>query len=102
MVSEEMQMQGKSEKRSRCENRNSNRFFIWKNKKPKPEQLAGIDIVVFDIQDVGVRFYTYISTLTYLMEAGAENNVEVMVLDRPNPHDGYTDGPVLRKNGQVL
>ncbi|MEJ5106095.1 exo-beta-N-acetylmuramidase NamZ family protein [Chryseobacterium sp. MYb328] len=67
------------------------------NKKPKPEQLAGIDIVVFDIQDVGVRFYTYISTLTYLMEAGAENKVEVMVLDRPNPHDGYTDGPVLRK-----
>ncbi|MBP2616410.1 exo-beta-N-acetylmuramidase NamZ domain-containing protein [Chryseobacterium jejuense] len=67
------------------------------NKKPKPEQLAGIDLVVFDIQDVGVRFYTYISTLTYLMEAGAENNVEVMVLDRPNPHDGYTDGPVLRK-----
>ncbi|MCS4301417.1 exo-beta-N-acetylmuramidase NamZ domain-containing protein [Chryseobacterium sp. BIGb0232] len=67
------------------------------NKKPKPEQLAGIDIVVFDIQDVGVRFYTYISTLTYLMEAGAENKIEVMVLDRPNPHDGYTDGPVLRK-----
>lgn len=67
------------------------------NKKPKPEQLKGIDIVVFDIQDVGVRFYTYISTLTYLMEAGAENNVEIMVLDRPNPHDGYTDGPVLKK-----
>ncbi|MDQ0067383.1 exo-beta-N-acetylmuramidase NamZ family protein [Chryseobacterium lathyri] len=67
------------------------------NKKPKPEQLKGIDIVIFDIQDVGVRFYTYISTLTYLMEAGAENNVEIMVLDRPNPHDGYTDGPVLKK-----
>ncbi|MDN5395956.1 MAG: DUF1343 domain-containing protein, partial [Chryseobacterium sp.] len=67
------------------------------NKKPKPEQLKGIDIVVFDIQDVGVRFYTYISTLAYLMEAGAENNVEIMVLDRPNPHDGYTDGPVLNK-----
>ncbi|WP_426479538.1 exo-beta-N-acetylmuramidase NamZ family protein [Chryseobacterium sp. CBSDS_008] len=67
------------------------------NKKPKPEQLSGIDLVVFDIQDVGVRFYTYISTLSYLMEAGAENNVEIMVLDRPNPHDGYTDGPVLRK-----
>ncbi|ASW76550.1 hypothetical protein IQ37_14380 [Chryseobacterium piperi] len=67
------------------------------NKKPKPEQLKGIDVVVFDIQDVGVRFYTYISTLTYLMEAGAENNVEIMVLDRPNPHDGYTDGPVLKK-----
>ncbi|MFY1047660.1 exo-beta-N-acetylmuramidase NamZ domain-containing protein [Chryseobacterium sp. GP-SGM7] len=67
------------------------------NKKPKPEQLKGLDIVVFDIQDVGVRFYTYISTLTYLMEAGAENNVEIMVLDRPNPHDGYIDGPVLKK-----
>jgi len=67
------------------------------NKKPTPEQLKGLDIVVFDIQDVGVRFYTYISTLSYLMEAGAENNVEIMVLDRPNPHDGYTDGPVLRK-----
>ncbi|MBU4539459.1 MAG: DUF1343 domain-containing protein [Weeksellaceae bacterium] len=66
------------------------------NKKPKPEQLKGIDIVLFDIQDVGVRFYTYISTLTYVMEAGAENGVEVMVLDRPNPHDGYTDGPVLK------
>ena len=46
-------------------------------------------MVLFDIQDVGVRFYTYISTLTYVMEAGAENNVEVIVLDRPNPHDGY-------------
>ena len=66
------------------------------NKKPKPEQLKGIDIVVFDIQDVGVRFYTYISTLSYLMEAAAENNVEVMVLDRPNPNDGFIDGPVLK------
>ncbi|WP_370895718.1 exo-beta-N-acetylmuramidase NamZ family protein [Chryseobacterium gossypii] len=67
------------------------------NKKPRPEQLKGIDLVVFDIQDVGVRFYTYISTLTYLMEAAAENNVGVIVLDRPNPHDGYIDGPVLKK-----
>lgn len=66
------------------------------NKKPKPEQLKGIDVVLFDIQDVGVRFYTYISTLTYVMEAAAENNVEVIVLDRPNPHDGYIDGPVLK------
>ncbi|MBU8881643.1 DUF1343 domain-containing protein [Kaistella sp. DKR-2] len=66
------------------------------NKKPKAEQLKGVDIVLFDIQDVGVRFYTYISTLTYVMEAGAENGVEVMLLDRPNPHDGYTDGPVLK------
>ncbi|WP_294308818.1 DUF1343 domain-containing protein [uncultured Chryseobacterium sp.] len=68
------------------------------NKKPSAEQLKGIDVILFDIQDVGVRFYTYISTLTYVMEAGAENKVEVIVLDRPNPHDGYTDGPVLKKN----
>ncbi len=66
------------------------------NKKPKAEQLRGIDIILFDIQDVGVRFYTYISTLTYVMEAAAENNTEVIVLDRPNPHDGYIDGPVLK------
>lgn len=66
------------------------------NKKPKPEQIKEVDVIIFDIQDVGVRFYTYISTLTYIMEAAAENNVEVMVLDRPNPHDGYTDGPVLK------
>lgn len=67
------------------------------NKKPKPEQLKGVDVILFDIQDVGVRFYTYISTLAYVMEAAAENGVEVMVLDRPNPHDGYIDGPVLKK-----
>ncbi len=66
------------------------------NKKPKPEQLKGVDLILFDIQDVGVRFYTYISTLTYVMEAAAENNIEVIVLDRPNPHDGYIDGPVLK------
>ena len=65
------------------------------NKKPKPEYLKGADIILFDIQDVGVRFYTYISTLSYIMEAAAENNVEVIVLDRPNPHDGYTDGPMM-------
>ena len=66
------------------------------NKKPKAEQLKGIDLVLFDIQDVGVRFYTYISTLTYVMEAAAENKVEVMVLDRPNPQDGYIDGPIMK------
>ncbi len=65
------------------------------NKKPKPEQLAGIDIVVFDLQDVGTRFYTYISTLQYVMEACAEKNITVMVLDRPNPNGFYVDGPVL-------
>ena len=67
------------------------------NKKPKAEQLQGVDLILFDIQDVGVRFYTYISTLSYVMEAAAENNIEVIVLDRPNPHDGYTDGPVLKE-----
>ncbi|WP_277110566.1 exo-beta-N-acetylmuramidase NamZ family protein [Chryseobacterium taklimakanense] len=67
------------------------------NKKPTAVQLKGTDVILFDIQDVGVRFYTYISTLTYVMEAAAENNIEVIVLDRPNPHDGYIDGPVLKE-----
>ena len=66
------------------------------NKKPKGEYLKDVDVILFDIQDVGVRFYTYISTLSYIMEAAAENNIEVIVLDRPNPHDGYTDGPMMR------
>jgi uncharacterized protein YbbC (DUF1343 family) len=65
------------------------------NKKPKSEQLAGIDIMLFDIQDVGARFYTYISTLHYVMEACAENNIELLVLDRPNPNGNIVDGPVL-------
>lgn len=66
-----------------------------KNKKPTAAQLQGVDIVVFDIQDVGVRFYTYISTLHYVMEACAENNIPVMILDRPNPNGHYIDGPLL-------
>lgn len=66
-----------------------------KNKKPYPEQLADVDIVIYDIQDVGVRFYTYISTLHYVMEACAENGKTVIVLDRPNPNGHYVDGPVL-------
>ncbi|MFY8019812.1 MAG: exo-beta-N-acetylmuramidase NamZ domain-containing protein [Bacteroidia bacterium] len=65
------------------------------NKKPKPENLKGIDLVVFDIQDVGARFYTYISTLHYVMEACAEQKKEVLILDRPNPNGFYVDGPVL-------
>ena len=68
------------------------------NKKPRKEQLKGIDILVFDIQDVGVRFYTYISTLHYVMEAAAENNIKVIVLDRPNPNGHYVDGPILDTN----
>lgn len=66
-----------------------------KNKKPTAEQLQNVDIVLFDLQDVGCRFYTYISTLHYVMEAAAENGVNVIVLDRPNPNGFYVDGPVL-------
>jgi uncharacterized protein YbbC (DUF1343 family) len=66
-----------------------------KHKKPTEEDLKGIDVVVFDIQDVGVRFYTYISTLHYVMEACAEQNIPMLVLDRPNPNRHYVDGPVL-------
>ena len=65
------------------------------NKKPKPEQLEGIDILFFDIQDVGVRFYTYIATLHYVMQAAAEANIPVVILDRPNPNGSYVDGPVM-------
>lgn len=65
------------------------------NKKPSNEQLKDIDIVVFDIQDVGARFYTYISTLHYVMEACAELNIKLLILDRPNPNAHYIDGPVL-------
>jgi uncharacterized protein YbbC (DUF1343 family) len=64
-------------------------------KKPSVEDLKGIDIMVFDIQDVGVRFYTYISSLSYVMEACAENGIPLIVLDRPNPNGFYIDGPVL-------
>ena len=71
-----------------------------KNKKPTPEMLQGIDAILFDLQDVGVRFYTYISTMTYVMEAAAENNIPVIVLDRPNPNGFYVDGPVLKPENQ--
>ena len=67
-----------------------------KNKKPSKASLQGIDIVVFDIQDVGVRFYTYISTLHYVMQACAENNIPVLILDRPNPNAHYIDGPTMK------
>lgn len=65
-----------------------------RNKKPSAEILAGLDVVVFDIQDVGARFYTYISTMHYVMEACAENDKRVVVMDRPNPNGDYVDGPV--------
>jgi len=66
-----------------------------KHYKPTPDDLKNLDLVIFDIQDVGARFYTYISTLHYVMEACAENDVELMILDRPNPNGFYVDGPVL-------
>ena len=68
-----------------------------KNKKPTVEQLKGIELLLFDIQDVGARFYSYISTLHYVMEAAAENNIKVIVLDRPNPNGHYIDGPIREK-----
>ena len=67
------------------------------NKKPKAAQLAGIDVMIFDLQDVGARFYTYISSLHYVMEACAENGIPLIVLDRPNPNGGIVDGPLLEK-----
>lgn len=70
------------------------------NKKPSAENLNGIDLLIFDIQDVGTRFYTYISTLTYVMEACAENDIPLLILDRPNPNGHYIDGPVLEKEFQ--
>lgn len=71
-----------------------------KHRKPSEEHLKGIDILVFDIQDVGVRFYTYISTMHYVMEAAAENDISVVVLDRPNPNGDYVAGPVLNMKFQ--
>jgi len=66
-----------------------------RKRRPEPEDLAGADLVVFDIQDVGTRFYTYISTLYYLLQACGENRIPILVLDRPNPNGHYVDGPVL-------
>ncbi len=68
-----------------------------KNKKPTDEQLADVDVILFDMQDVGVRFYTYISTMTYLMEAASKLGKKVIILDRPNPNGHYVDGPVLEE-----
>lgn len=66
------------------------------NKKPTKEQLKDLDVLIYDIQDVGVRFYTYISTMTYVMEACAENGKELLVMDRPNPNGFYMDGPMMK------
>lgn len=67
------------------------------NRKPSLSTMSKLDVIVFDIQDVGVRFYTYISTMHYMMEAAAEAGVEFIVLDRPNPNGGFIDGPVLEE-----
>jgi uncharacterized protein YbbC (DUF1343 family) len=67
-----------------------------KDRKPTAAQLADVDVVIFDIQDIGVRFFTYLGTLHYLMEACAENGKKVIVLDRPNPNASYIDGPIMQ------
>ncbi|MCH7415209.1 DUF1343 domain-containing protein [Belliella sp. R4-6] len=67
------------------------------NKKPSAAALKDIDLIIYDLQDVGLRFYTYISTMHYVMESAAENQVPMLILDRPNPNGEYTDGPVLKK-----
>jgi uncharacterized protein YbbC (DUF1343 family) len=67
------------------------------NKKPSPEQLQNLDIIIFDLQDVGARFYTYISTMHYVMEATAEQGKKMIVFDRPNPNGDYIAGPILKK-----
>lgn len=71
--------------------------LFGQKRKPDPEDLDGLDIIVFDIQDVGVRFYTYISTMHYMMEAAARKGIPFIVLDRPNPNGKYVDGPVLKE-----
>ncbi|NWL14318.1 DUF1343 domain-containing protein [Pseudoalteromonas sp. Scap03] len=69
-----------------------------KNKKPSIEALSNVDVIIFDIQDVGVRFYTYISSMHYMMEAAAEQDIEFIVFDRPNPNIAYVDGPILERD----
>lgn len=72
------------------------------SKKPSIKDLAGIDYLIFDLQDVGARFYTYISTLKYVMEACAENEVKLIVLDRPNPNGFYIDGSIREESFHPL
>jgi len=92
---------GKAEAGARVDNSTDPRTGLpivslyGKNKKPTAEQMADIDLVIFDLQDVGCRFYTYLSTLHYVMEACAESQIPLIVLDRPNPNGHYIDGPVL-------
>jgi uncharacterized protein YbbC (DUF1343 family) len=70
-------------------------LYRTETNKPLEKDLEGIDVMIYDIQDVGTRFYTYLTTLHYVMESCAENGIELIVLDRPNPNDSYVDGPVL-------
>ena len=90
---------GKADAGEHIENGKKNNADIislyGKKKKPSSEDLNDVDILIFDIQDVGVRFYTYISTLHYVMESAAENKIPIIVLDRPNPNGFYVDGPIL-------
>ncbi|MFW5793497.1 MAG: exo-beta-N-acetylmuramidase NamZ domain-containing protein [Bacteroidota bacterium] len=68
------------------------------NKRPNPFHLNDVDLILIDIQDVGTRFYTYISTITYIMEEAAKQNIPVVILDRPNPNGHYIDGPILESD----
>ena len=70
--------------------------------KPTKEDLAGVDVMIFDMQEVGVRFYTRLAILQYTMEACAENNIELILLDRPNPNDSFVDGPILEEKFKSL
>lgn len=74
--------------------------LFGKKRKPTNEDLEGLDVVVFDIQDVGTRFFTYISTMHYMMEACARNAVDFIVLDRPNPNGSFVDGPFLEEKNK--
>ncbi len=88
--------EGKEIENSETENTKIEIVSLYgKKKKPATEDLKDIEAIVFDLQDVGVRFYTYISTLTFVMEACAENHIPLIVLDHPNPNGFYVDGPVL-------
>ena len=71
-----------------------------KKKAPSKQDVQGLDVLVFDLQDVGVRFYTYLSSLHYIMDSCAQNNIPLLVLDRPNPNGAYIDGPILEPEFQ--
>ena len=100
VFSPEHGFRGKADAGERIEQQESSYPFrieslYGKNKKPSTDQLSDIEVMIFDIQDVGVRFYTYISTMHYVMEACIENRIPLIILDRPNPNGSYVDGPVL-------